>query len=121
MIDSRYRNFKFSLSDVVADNCSSSAYAVAGWQKPTRDIDHLAMAMWFDDEKVAEGSSADILGDPWKSLQAATRLASAYNEPLKAGYIVLAGAATAATLLQPSRTVRVEVERLGGTSFRVLA
>jgi len=31
IIDSRYENFKFSLEDVIADNCSSSAYKIGKW------------------------------------------------------------------------------------------
>ena len=33
VIDSRYENFKFSLEDVVADNCSSCGYAMGPWCK----------------------------------------------------------------------------------------
>ena len=31
VIDSRYKNFKFSLEDVIADNCSSSGYVIGEW------------------------------------------------------------------------------------------
>src|SRR5690606_32872038 len=31
IIDSRYENFKFSLEDVVADNCSSTGYVIGKW------------------------------------------------------------------------------------------
>ena len=32
IIDSRYKNFKFSLEDVIADNCSSSGFVLGEWQ-----------------------------------------------------------------------------------------
>ena len=120
IIDSRYENFKFSLEDVVADNCSSIGLAVGEWQTPTRDIANLKMTQSFNGEVVAAGSSNAILGDPWKSLQAATRLAEQYNEPIKAGYVVMAGAATAAEFLKPDTDVQVEVEKLGRVRFQVV-
>lgn len=120
IIDSRFENFKFSLEDVVADNCSSIGLAIGEWQKPTRDIQNLKMEQFFNCELVADGSSADILGDPWKSLQAATRLAAKYNEPIKAGYVIMAGAATAAIFLKPESDVEAKVENLGEVRFQVI-
>lgn len=120
VIDSRFENFKFSLEDVVADNCSSAALVVGPWHAPSRAINDLSMVQLFDEQEVARGSSADILGDPWKSLQAATRLAVAYGEPIKAGYVVMAGAATNAEFIKPNTRVTVEVENLGQASFQVV-
>lgn len=120
VIDSRFENFKFSLEDVVADNCSSAALVVGPWHAPSRTINDLSMIQLFDEQEVARGSSADILGDPWKSLQAATRLATAYGEPIKAGYVVMAGAATNAEFIKPNTRVTVKVENLGQASFKVV-
>lgn len=119
VIDSRFENFKFSLEDVVADNCSSSALVVGEWQAPSRDITSLDMNLNFDAEEVASGSSADILGDPWKSLQAATRLAAQYHQPIEAGHIIMAGAATNAVFLKPGIEVSANVERMGEVAFSV--
>ena len=120
IIDSRFENFKFSLEDVVADNCSSIGLAIGEWQKPSREIKELKMSQSFNGENVAEGSSADILGDPWKSLQAATRLAAKYKEPIKAGHVIMAGAATAAIFLKLDTQVEAIVEKLGGVQFHVV-
>jgi 2-oxo-3-hexenedioate decarboxylase len=120
IIDSRFENFKFSLEDVVADNCSSIGVVVGEWQVPSRDISNLNMSQSFNSEVVAEGSSQAILGDPWKSLQAATRLAAKFNEPIKAGHIIMAGASTAAIFLKPKSDVKVSVEKLGEVRFKVV-
>lgn len=120
VIDSRFENFKFSLEDVVADNCSSSALLVGPWHAPSRDILDLAMNLCFDQNEVAVGSSADILGDPWKSLQAATRLAAQYDQPIQAGAIIMAGAATNAVFLKPGIHVSATVESMGTVSFHVM-
>jgi len=105
---------------VVADNCSSTGVVVGDWKKPSRDIANLKMKLSFNNEVKAEGSSFDILGDPWKSLQAATRLANQYAEKIKAGHIIMAGASTAAIFIEQGTTVSVDVEGLGIARFDVI-
>ena len=68
IIDSRYRDFKFSLEDVVADNCSSSGYVVGPWQPPETDAANLGMLLEFNGRAVQIGSSAAILGHPARAL-----------------------------------------------------
>ncbi len=119
IIDSRYRDFKFSLADVVADNSSSSAFALGPWQPVTGDIANLGMVLEFDGRPVQIGSSAAILGHPARALAAAARVSAAAGEPLAAGWIVMAGGATAAEALRPGVHVRNTVEGLGAAAFSV--
>lgn len=119
LIDSRYENFRFSLSDVVADNSSSSAFVVGPWSTPFRDLADLGFTMAIDGKAKQTGSSAAILGDPIRSLVRAARLAAAADEPLKAGDIVMAGGATAAEALAPGNRVTLDVARLGGVSVSI--
>ena len=121
IIDSRYKNFKFSLEDVVADNASSSSFVVGPWCRPDSNLDNLGMVMEFNGRPVQIGSSAAILGHPVRSLVAAARLTSEAGEKLEAGWIVMAGGATAAEALRPGINVRNTVEGLGSVSFNVLA
>ncbi len=119
IIDSRYDNFKFSLEDVVADNCSSSGFTIGAWQSNVGDISNLGMVMEFDGQAVEIGSSAGILGNPWRSLAAAARVAGEVGKTLPAGSIVLAGASTAAQALKPGVHVRLNCEKLGVAEFSV--
>ncbi|MEH6551615.1 MAG: fumarylacetoacetate hydrolase family protein [Pseudomonadales bacterium] len=119
IIDSRYRNFKFSLSDVVADNSSSSGFVVGEWQDPDTDILDIYMEMSFDGEVVQQGSSKEILDNPWQSLVEASRLAGEAGLILEPGWIVLAGAATAAEALYPSVTVSLDAGELGKVTVKV--
>lgn len=121
IIDSRYKDFRFSVTDVVADNSSSSGFVIGPWSAPSTDISNLGMLMYFNGELRQIGSSAAILGHPLRSLVAAARLASSAGEPLQAGDIVMAGGATAAEALSPGDHVRLEVESLGLTEFHVSA
>ena len=119
IIDSRYRNFKFSLADVVADNCSSSGFVVGPWQDADADLTNLGMILEFNGRPRQIGSSAAILGNPVRALVAAARLSAAAGEPLEAGWIVMAGGATAAEALSPGDYVRNCVQHLGTVSFSV--
>ena len=119
IIDSRYQNFKFSLTDVVADNSSSSGFVLGRWNRPELDIDNLGIVLEVNGQPAQVGSSAAILGSPWRALVAAAELAAAADEPLQAGWVVLAGGATAAVALRPGARVRVSVARLGNVSFHV--
>lgn len=120
IIDSRYDNFKFSLEDVVADNCSSSAYAIGNWCEVPLGLNGLDMTMTFDGVIAAQGNSDAILDNPFEALAAATRLASEYGIALKSGMVVLAGASTAAHFIQESSNVTLDVDGLGVVSFRVV-
>lgn len=117
IIDSRYLDFKFSLADVLADNCSSSAFVIGGWQPRDTDISNLGLALNFDDRAVAVGSTAAILGHPLRALIEAARLADEVGVELKAGDIVLAGAATAALTLKPGCSVHADFQNLGRVGF----
>lgn len=118
IIDSRYKDFKFSLTDVVADNASSSGFVVGAWQRPGVDLSNLGMIMSINGRAVQIGSSASILGNPLRSLVSAARLSAAAGEPLRAGWIVMAGGATAAEKVLPGARIRLEVERLGSVDVQ---
>ncbi len=119
IIDSRYRNFKFSLADVVADNCSSSGIVVGAWQGAECDLANLGMILELNGRPRQIGSSAAILGNPIRSLVSAARLSTEAGEKLEAGWIVMAGGATAAEALSVGDYVRNTVQHIGSVSFSV--
>jgi len=118
IIDSRYENFKFSLEDVVADNCSSAGFIIGEWQHP-KPLKNLEMSLSIDNEIVQSGNSNAILGDPMESLYAASRLAIENGEKLLEGYVVLAGAATPAMYVKSGQRVTAIAEGLGEISLNI--
>ncbi len=120
IIDSRYKNFKFSLADVVADNASSSGVLIGPWHRPDLDISNLGLILSFNGRPVEMGSTAAILGSPVRALVAAARLAAESGEVLEAGSLIMAGGATAAVALEAGQSVRCEFQTLGSVSFNVL-
>lgn len=119
IIDSRYKNFKFSLEDVIADNCSSTAYVLGAWQDFNTDSSNLEITMKVNDVVVQKGNSNQILGNPLNSLLEAFRLANQYNLPLKKDMVILAGAATPAVFIKENETVVVTIENLGEVVLHV--
>ena len=119
VIDSRYEAFKFSLSDVVADNASSSGFAVGPWCRPDTDIANLGMILSVNGRPQAFGSTAAILGHPLRALVAAARFVADAGEKLEPGSIVMAGAATAAIALSGEQHISLEAEKLGRVQFAV--
>jgi len=119
LIDSRYEAFKFSLTDVVADNSSSSGFVVGPWNSPDLDCSNLGILLSINGVPSVVGSTAAILGNPLRSLVAAARFAAEAGEPLQPGWIVMAGAASHAEALTPGMHVECEVQNLGRCGFTV--
>ena len=120
IIDSRYENFKFSLEDVVADNCSSTGYVIGTWQPLSTEISDLKMELVVNNEVIESSSSAAILENPLQSVVELSRLASSEGLTVKKGHIILAGAATAAKLLESTQFLKGRIENLGDVSFKTL-
>lgn len=104
IIDSRYQNFKFSLEDVIADNCSSAGYILGEWEDKNIDLTSIKMDLLEDGVAIQEGNSNNILGNPWESFQESVRIAAKYGHSHKKGHIILAGAATAAHYMKKGST-----------------
>lgn len=115
IIDSRFKDFKFGLADVIADN-TSAARVVLGPETPVdpaRDLRLAGMVYSHNGEVVATAAGAAILGDPWAALAWLATRAAELGRPLRRGQLVLAGALTDAIFVSPGDTVRVEFEGLG--------
>lgn len=119
IIDSRYKNFKFSLEDVIADNCSSIGFVVGDWFPVNTSVDNLQIELLLDGTVVETGNSNDILGNPWKALAACTRLAKQYNQPIKAGMYIMAGAATSAAFVKAGQHISANIATLGTIEFDI--
>lgn len=117
IIDSRFEQFRFSLVDVIADNASSAVFVLGAWIEPAADLAGLAVELFVDGEVRQRGSSSDILDNPLHALASAARLAALQGSPLRAGDIVLAGAATQAERVLPGAAIRVRIAGLGECSF----
>lgn len=118
IIDSRYRDFQFSLEDVIADNTSASAFAIGSWS-PLARLSNRAVRMRIDGRTKAAGSTSAILGDPLRGMSWLKSAAAQHRLPLAPGDVILAGAATAAVPLVAG-VVTVDVADLGSVTVRAV-
>ena len=115
VIDSRYRDFRFTLADVVADNASSARVAVGRWQPLDDSIDLRLAGMIFskNGEIIDTGAGAAVLGHPANAVAWLANALAERGEYLKAGSFVMPGALSNAYAVAPGDTVQVEIDRLG--------
>jgi 2-oxo-3-hexenedioate decarboxylase len=115
VIDSRYKDFKFTIIDVVADNASSVTIVLGNKQVSAKDIDlgNLGMVLEHNGEVAKTGSSAAIYEHPLNSLAELANMLAERGEKLHAGQIVMSGGATAAIHVDKGDHVRAVVDELG--------
>ena len=119
IIDSRYKDFKFTLPEVVADNTSASGFVVGSWHRPSIDFANLGLVLSINGRAVQVGSTAALLGHPIRCLVAAARLSGLAGEPLQPGWTIMAGGATPAEWIKPDQYVCIEMQHLGSAGFNV--
>lgn len=121
VIDSRYRDFKFTLPDVVADNASSSQFVVNADGVPPDGLDLVSEAclLGIDGETVDSATGAAVQGHPAEALALAANSLGARGVAIEAGWIVLTGGLTDAVFMKPGQEFSAEFTNLG--SLRVAA
>lgn len=122
IIDSRYQNFEFTLTDVIADNCSSSRVIIGSkFTKPDDlEMDLLGATLSINNEIMDSGTGAAVLGHPLKSVVVLAKLLAKRNLKISAGSLVLTGAITKACLIKEGDIVSTKIEDLGEVSFKVV-
>ena len=122
ILDTRYAAFKyFSLEDVIADNSSSSYFVMGPWETQFHNFDlrELKMSFEVNGQIAHEALSKEISDDPVRSVQQLCQLLAHRGQTLKAGSLVLAGAATPAVELQPGLQINLNVSYLKSVSVRI--
>lgn len=114
VIDSRYRDFKFTVADVVADNASSAAYVLGESARGT-DMDLIgeSVEVVVDGEVVHTATGADVLGHPAEALALAVNDLATRGLAIEPGWIVLTGGMSDAVPAAPGSTVECRFSTLG--------
>ncbi|HRH87588.1 MAG TPA: 2-oxo-3-hexenedioate decarboxylase [Rubrivivax sp.] len=120
VIDSRYRDFKFDLKSVIADNTSAARFVVGG--RPTRaeqvDLRTVGVVLEKNGEVVALGAGAAVLGHPAAALAMLANHLGERDEEIPAGTLVLSGGITEAVAVKAGDAVTLRVQGMGQTSMR---
>jgi 2-oxo-3-hexenedioate decarboxylase len=114
ILDSRYRDYKFTIADVIADNTSAGRYVVGAPVDPTGiDLRLVGVVLEHNGELVGTASGAASLGHPAAAAAWLVRALHAHGEGLRAGEIVLSGGLTAAVPIKHGDSVVASIDRLG--------
>lgn len=118
IIDSRYRNFKFTLPDVIADNASSSGYILGRNYYSPDNFDLALMGMVFkkNGKIVQTGTGAAVMGHPARAIAWMANKLIARGETIEAGEVVLSGALGEAILLEPNDVISLSFDGIGEVS-----
>jgi 2-oxo-3-hexenedioate decarboxylase len=116
ILDSRYRDFRFTLPDVVADNASAGRFFLGPRTCRPGDLEDLRLTgcvLRADGDVVYTAAGAAVMGHPAASVAwLANRLAER-GEHLPAGSLVFSGGLTAAVPIRPGHAVTAEFDGLG--------
>lgn len=118
VIDSRYKDFKFDLKSVIADNSSSTRFVTGGRMAKASDLDlkNLGVVMEVNGRVVEVGAGAAVLGHPASSVAMLANMLAERGEELPAGSFVMIGAITAAVQVNKGDNFTVRYQDLGTLS-----
>ena len=119
VIDSRFRDFRFTLPDVVADNTSAARFAVDPTPVSPESLD-LALegcAVSLNGTVTGSATGAAVLGNPAEALAFAANHLGARGQSLRAGQIVLTGALCDAVRVDPGDEFRADFSTVGSITI----
>jgi len=120
VIDSRYKDFKFDLKSVVADNTSAARYVLGGRSREVHGLDlkNLGVVMEKNGKVVATAAGAAVLGHPALSVAMLANMLGVRGQVLPAGTLILTGGVTEAVPVQAGDSLTVRYQELGSLGLR---
>lgn len=115
IIDSRYKEFRFTLPDVVADNASSGALTTGpvGLAAHQLDLAMEACLLEVNGSVVHSATGAAVQGHPAEALALAANDLAKRGRAIEAGWIVFTGGMTDAVPVDPGTRVAAHFTHLG--------
>ena len=120
VIDSRYRDFKFDLKSVVADNTSAARFTIGGRTVRPESVDlrTVGIVLEKNGQPVALGAGAAVLGHPAAAIAMLANHLGKRGKELPAGTMILSGGVTEAIAVAPGDNVTLRVQDMGSVSLR---
>ena len=120
IIDSRYRDFKFDLKSVIADNTSASRFVVGGRARNADELDlrTLGVVLEKNGEIVAMAAGAAVMGHPAAAIAALANHLGARGQEIPAGTFIMTGGVTEAIAVKAGDSVNVRFQDLGTVGMR---
>ena len=121
IIDSRYENFNFTHTDVIADNASTSRVVFGNTlRKPSDfDLELMGATLSINGQIKDLGAGAAVLGHPANAIAVLANMLARKGDKIKKGEIIMSGALTSAILLKVGDFVSGKFDGLGDVTFTV--
>ena len=116
ILDSRYEDFKFALTDVVADNASAGGFYLGPVSRRPEELEDLRLigcVVRVGGDVVSTAASAAVMGHPAASVAWLANQLAAEGDGLKAGQLVFSGGVTAPVPVVAGGCVTFEFDGLG--------
>lgn len=120
IIDSRYRDFKFDLKSVIADNTSASRFVIGGRARNVEALDlrTLGVVLEKNGQIVAMAAGAAVLGHPAAAVAMMANHLGARGQEIPSGTFIMTGGVTEAIAVAAGDNVNVRFQDLGSVSMR---
>jgi 2-oxo-3-hexenedioate decarboxylase len=120
IIDSRYRDFKFDLKSVIADNTSASRFVIGGRSRQVEDLDlrTLGIVLEKNGAIAAMAAGAAVLGHPAAAVAMMANHLGQRGQEIPAGSFIMTGGVTEAIAVAAGDNVVARFQDLGSVSMR---
>jgi 2-keto-4-pentenoate hydratase len=115
IMDTRIIDWNVKVQDLVADNCSAAAFAVGGYLVPLKGFDprHIGFLLEKNGQLVSTATGANVLGSPLESVAWLANKLAQMEMRLRAGEIILTGAAAPPVPVSAGDSVHLTIDRVG--------
>jgi 2-oxo-3-hexenedioate decarboxylase len=122
VLDSRYRDFKFDLKSVVADNGSSARYVTGGRSRSVDELDlkNLGVVIEKNGRVVSTAAGSSVLGHPAASVAMLANMLGERGEHIPAGTFIMTGGMTEAIAVEAGDHIVARYQDLGQVSMKFI-
>ena len=116
----KLKDWKIKLPDTIADNASSARIVAGTNHVPIAGLDLSQVEMVFEKngEEISRGTGEAVLGNPANAVAWLANTLNKLGVTVNAGDIVMPGAITGMTPVQPGDTIKATFSDIGSVSVR---
>ncbi len=122
LIDSRIADWNIKISDTIADNASSAGFVLGPERVDPGSVDLKAInaVLTRSGEKVAEGRSDAVLGNPVTAVAWLANKVADFGVTLEAGHVILPGSVHRAIDVRPGDEFVADFEGFGSVHLNFI-
>ena len=119
LIDSRIAEWNIRIADTIADNASSAGFVLGPERVSPQEVDLKAIeaVLMRNGEKVAEGRSDAVLGNPVTAVAWLADKVAGFGVTLEAGHVILPGSVHRAIDVRPGDAFVADFEGFGSVQL----